>query len=181
MNQRISQFLAAENITQAQFADTIEVAKASVSHVLSGRNNPGYDFIRSVAIHYPYLNLDWLLTGKGKMYKSGSGPQEAPSEDLFAQATAPSSVKSAPKPVENDLFASATLPTESPFPAPQAAKPAVQEASAASAAPVQQVAYAPSAAHVAPGLAVQAQIPQSQRHIDKIMVFYTDGTYSELK
>lgn len=70
MNQRLQQFLAAENISQSQFADAINVARASVSHVLAGRNKPGYDFLKSITETYPQLNLDWLMTGKGKMYKN---------------------------------------------------------------------------------------------------------------
>ena len=73
MNTRLKQFLAAENITQAQFADTINVVRASVSHILAGRNNPGYDFIKALMQHYPNLNMEWLMLGKGKMYK---GPDE---------------------------------------------------------------------------------------------------------
>ncbi len=69
MNTRLKQFLAAENITQAQFADSINVVRASVSHVLSGRNNPSYDFIKAVMLRYPRLNTEWLFFGKGKMYK----------------------------------------------------------------------------------------------------------------
>lgn len=69
MNVRLKQFLAAENITQSQFADKIEVVRASVSHVLSGRNNPSYEFIRSIMSKYPALNIEWLMFGKGKMYK----------------------------------------------------------------------------------------------------------------
>ena len=69
MNSRLKQFLAAENITQAQFADSIDVVRASVSHVLSGRNNPSYEFIRSMMLIYPRLNMEWLMFGKGKMYK----------------------------------------------------------------------------------------------------------------
>lgn len=69
MNTRLKQFLAAENITQSQFADKIEVVRASVSHVLSGRNNPSYEFIRSIMSKYPTLNIEWLMFGKGKMYK----------------------------------------------------------------------------------------------------------------
>ena len=68
MNKRLEQFLAAENISQAEFADKIGVARASVSHVLAGRNKPGYDFIESMARHYPALNIDWIITGRGKMY-----------------------------------------------------------------------------------------------------------------
>ncbi len=69
MNRRLQQFLSAENITQSQFADKIGVAKASVSHILSGRNKPGFEFIESMANCYPNLNLEWLISGKGRMYK----------------------------------------------------------------------------------------------------------------
>ena len=76
MNNRLKQFLAAENITQAQFADNINVVRASVSHVLSGRNNPSYEFIRSIMEKYPELNIEWLMFGNGKMYKSNHLQEE---------------------------------------------------------------------------------------------------------
>ncbi len=69
MNRRLLQFLQAENITQTQLADTLSVARGSVSHILAGRNKPGYDFLESLLLHYPLLNLDWLITGKGRMYR----------------------------------------------------------------------------------------------------------------
>lgn len=69
MNKRLEQFLAAENMSQTQFAETINVARASVSHLLAGRNNPGYDFMKSVMQKFPNLNMEWLILGKGKMYK----------------------------------------------------------------------------------------------------------------
>ena len=76
MNNRLKQFLAAENITQAQFADNLNVVRASVSHVLSGRNNPGFDFIKAMMAKYPRLNIEWLIFGKGKMYKDMESPKE---------------------------------------------------------------------------------------------------------
>ncbi|MBR1928083.1 MAG: helix-turn-helix transcriptional regulator [Bacteroidales bacterium] len=69
MNQRLQQFLSAENLTQTQLAERLGVAKASVSHVLAGRNKPGYDFIESLSRQFPNLSLDWLINGKGRMYK----------------------------------------------------------------------------------------------------------------
>lgn len=72
MTKRLLQFIQAENITQAQFADSIGVARAGISHILGGRNKPGYDFIVSMTKAYPNLNIEWLLTGKGKMYKSSA-------------------------------------------------------------------------------------------------------------
>ena len=69
MNRRLQQFLNAENISQSQLADTLNVARAGVSHIIAGRNRPGFDFLESMALHYPQLSMEWLLTGKGKMYK----------------------------------------------------------------------------------------------------------------
>jgi transcriptional regulator with XRE-family HTH domain len=64
--------LQAQNISQSQFADTLRVARGGVSHILSGRNRPGYDFLETLLLHYPSLNIDWVITGKGKMYKEDS-------------------------------------------------------------------------------------------------------------
>ena len=69
MNTRLQQFLAAENITQAQLADDLDVVRAGVSHILAGRNKPSYDFLSALLHHYPSLNAEWLMLGKGKMYK----------------------------------------------------------------------------------------------------------------
>lgn len=86
MNRRLSQFLQAENLTQTQLADTLSVARGSVSHILAGRNKPGYDFLESLLLHYPRLNLEWLITGKGRMYREISPEQAADiaQMDLFA-------------------------------------------------------------------------------------------------
>ena len=84
MDKRLQQFLDAENISQAQLADTLGVARAGISHILSGRNKPGFDFLEAMAVHYPQISMDWLLTGKGRMYKDTTG--ENP---VFAAAPAP--------------------------------------------------------------------------------------------
>ena len=84
MDKRLQQFLDAENISQAQLADTLGVARAGISHILSGRNKPGFDFLEAMAVHYPQISMDWLLTGKGRMYKDTAG--ENP---VFAASPAP--------------------------------------------------------------------------------------------
>ena len=84
MDKRLQQFLDAENISQAQLADTLGVARAGISHILSGRNKPGFDFLEAMAVHYPMISMDWLLTGKGRMSKDATG--ENP---VFAPVQAP--------------------------------------------------------------------------------------------
>ncbi len=87
MHNRLKQFLAAENISQAQFADRIKIGKANVSHVLAGRNKPGYDFITAIMTGFPQLNINWLFFGTGKMYSTAPSSQTtienpAPAHDL---------------------------------------------------------------------------------------------------
>ncbi len=78
MQAQIQEILNKERISSSQFADKIGVQRSSVSHVLSGRNKPGYDFIQKILVAFPEINGDWLITGSGEMYK-----QKSPPLDLF--------------------------------------------------------------------------------------------------
>lgn len=69
MNDRLEKFLKSEQLTPAKFADIIGVQRSSISHLLSGRNKPSFDFIEKVLQHFPKINSEWLLLGKGEMYK----------------------------------------------------------------------------------------------------------------
>jgi len=95
MNNRLLQFLSAENINQSQFADSIGVARASISHILAGRNKPGYDFIENTMKKYPALNIEWLLTGRGRMYKTSEADNEP---SLFSENHQDSPVPASTKP-----------------------------------------------------------------------------------
>ena len=74
MKDRLQQFLIEEALSPSKFADEIGVQRSSISHILSGRNNPGYDFIQKILKRFPNLNADWLLMGQGKMYKTELQP-----------------------------------------------------------------------------------------------------------
>ena len=47
MKDQIQEILQREEISSSQFADRIGVQRSSVSHVISGRNKPGFDFIKT--------------------------------------------------------------------------------------------------------------------------------------
>ena len=68
MKDRIIQFLSVNNLTSTKFADEIGVQRSSISHILSGRNKPSFDFIEKMLLAYPDINAQWLITGKGNMY-----------------------------------------------------------------------------------------------------------------
>jgi transcriptional regulator with XRE-family HTH domain len=77
MKERLIQLLDLEQLTPSKFADIIGVQRSSVSHVISGRNNPSFDFLQKTLRAFPGLNADWLMLGQGTMYeqmgRSGTG------------------------------------------------------------------------------------------------------------
>lgn len=68
MNSRLQQFLELEKLTPARLADMLGVQRSGLSHILSGRNKPGYEFLTRLFSKFPSINPDWLLMGRGKPY-----------------------------------------------------------------------------------------------------------------
>jgi transcriptional regulator with XRE-family HTH domain len=155
MNTRLKQFLDAENISQSQFADTIKVVRASVSHVLSGRNNPSYDFIRAIMNSYPELNIEWLMLGKGKMYKAAQ--VEAPAPPVPTQMPAL-------------LFNDDDLIEDPIITAQESNIPVQQSIPSVSA----QSSYDIKTSNDTKQLIVK------QRNVSKIIVMFDDGTFQEM-
>lgn len=69
MKERLEQFLKLESLSPARFSEIIGIQRSGLSHILSGRNKPGYDFFEKVLQKFPQLNIEWLISGKGKAYK----------------------------------------------------------------------------------------------------------------
>ena len=69
MKERLVQLLDVEQLSPSKFADIIGVQRSSISHVLSGRNKPSFDFLQKTLKAFPGLNADWLIQGEGTMYE----------------------------------------------------------------------------------------------------------------
>ena len=54
-------------MTAAQFAEKIGISPSSLSHILSGRNNPSLEVVMKIHKACDYISLDWLLYGEGQM------------------------------------------------------------------------------------------------------------------
>lgn len=158
MNQRLQQFINAENISQSQFADNIGVARASVSHIIAGRNKPGFDFILGMTRAYPALNVDWLITGKGKMYRSSE-----PSLQVKEPATK----------IDDDLLFEMEKEA-SPIPKQSTAH---QDPKPVTSQKVDEKSQSTSS-DASPK---EHQHATKQRSISRIVIFYDDNTYQELK
>ena len=69
MNTRLQRFLELEQLTPSRLADILGIQRSGISHILSGRNKPGFDFFFKLNKKFPTLNLEWLISGNGKVYK----------------------------------------------------------------------------------------------------------------
>ncbi len=74
MKERLITFLQTENKSYAQFAEEIGVQASGISHILSGRNRPSLDFVLKMLTRYPSLSTDWLLFGRGPVYRNVPHP-----------------------------------------------------------------------------------------------------------
>ena len=85
MNKRIQQFLEIENLSPSKLADVLGLQRSGISHILAGRNKPSYDFILKFLKTFPNINPDWLLMGKGKIYRNGESDQNSQNEENTPQ------------------------------------------------------------------------------------------------
>jgi len=72
MKERLEAILKHEKLTPSRLADIIGVQRSGISHIMSGRNKPGLDFLSKLISHFPHINGDWLITGQGSMLKNAS-------------------------------------------------------------------------------------------------------------
>ena len=67
MYSRLKNWMVLEGLKSSELADNIGVNRATISHILSGRNKPSIEFLEKFLHVYPELNANWLITGIGYM------------------------------------------------------------------------------------------------------------------
>ena len=79
INDRIRLIIKANSLTSSQFADRIGVKRSNLSHVLSGRNRPGLEFLAKIIEAFPNVNASWLLTG---IQRAGEFQEEVKAQEV---------------------------------------------------------------------------------------------------
>ena len=151
MEERIKTFMKAKGINAAELADTIGVQRSNVSHVLNGRNKPGFSFIEKLLHAYPDLNARWLLIGGEEMLKKANATTTQPQpRNLFNQFHEPAAV---PNPVEIT-----------------SAKERAPAAATAGSTSGDNVPVEPARAE-----------ELDKKDVEKVIIFYSDGTFKAYK
>lgn len=198
MEERLKLFLAMEGLSPSQFADKLGVQRSGVSHLLSGRNKPSFEFISRMLVTFPKINPDWLITGNGKAYRDFS-TQIAESDSPTYQQTEANPGNAFDAQLEDDsitgnepeLFSGKDLsksdhrqftdtpvtPSQTALAAQDPPAPAQPEVIRQSSVPQQVNAPQPQKYPSENRLKHPASAGRPAKQIAQITILYTDGTY----
>ncbi|MFB1004134.1 MAG: hypothetical protein QMC70_08365 [Bacteroidia bacterium] len=71
INNRVEQIIKKTTTSKSAFSKTTGISTVILSHISSGRNKVSVTAVEQILIAYPKVNAEWLLLGKGQMFKDG--------------------------------------------------------------------------------------------------------------
>jgi DNA-binding XRE family transcriptional regulator len=83
MKGRIEKIIKDSSMNPSEFAKHIGVSAPSISHILTGRNQPSLVIVTKILDKFTTINMDWLLFGRGQMYKTADNT----TNDIHTSAT----------------------------------------------------------------------------------------------
>lgn len=178
--ERIEFLMNSYGLSPSQLADKAGIPRASVSHILGGRNKPSLDVLQKIALVFPDVNLRWLMLGVGNPSVAVASSGESAGEDGVTADTA----------VVKETVPEATLFGEYPATAqPLRVEGHTQPYGIAAQGKQDARRREPSSETVRPATPRQTPARKSQqassrqdttRRIKEIRVFYNDGTFEIL-
>lgn len=191
MKDRLGRFLRSEGLTSLKFAELMEVQPSSISHILSGRNKPSFDFIEKMLARFPGLNPDWLILGKGEMFRRPEAAESAVTNvNQFSERALPFEAEKIP----SEEITNVIPGLKSAERAPEAFKDALSMVSdKGEKERITTVNPTGSVAEVAENQhntkEIKGDFPHmsgvsfslSDKTVERIVVFYTDRTFAEYR
>ena len=80
MKDRIRQIMESKHMTQQAFAGYIGMSPAALSSIFNERTRPTLNTVEAIMNRMPEIDVTWLISGKGDMYKSSpsaDGPTDS--------------------------------------------------------------------------------------------------------
>lgn len=107
MKDRLKHIMEQHALTPASMADKMGIQRSSISHLLSGRNKPSYDFIYKFLKTYSFVDAHWFITGEHtqqieKQRKQESNKSAQPQFSLFNQPENPQKTPFEKKTLQNE-------------------------------------------------------------------------------
>ena len=82
MKDRIKQIMESQHMTQQAFSQFTGISSSVLSGIFTGRTKPTLNQVEAIRRKIPNIDLDWLLTGVGSMYKTEGQPHNTPADSL---------------------------------------------------------------------------------------------------
>ena len=73
INERITLIRSVKDMKQKEFSELINVPRSSLSEIESGKRSASVDVIVGISTHFKDIDVNWLLTGEGEMYRLQTG------------------------------------------------------------------------------------------------------------
>ena len=85
MIRRIEEFIKYQGISVRAFEQAISASDGMIRRAINNGTDIQSKWITKIADNYPQLNLDWLITGEGKMLKcdNNSINQQSPNDSIL--------------------------------------------------------------------------------------------------
>jgi len=65
LSKRVLFLMEGLSSSRSEFANSLDISLASLTHISSGRNKPSLDLVQKILFKYPFINPDWLIHGNG--------------------------------------------------------------------------------------------------------------------
>ena len=82
MKEKLEYLLREKQLSATSLARLLEIQPSGISHILSGRNKPSFDFVVKILSIFPDINPDWLLLDSDEVYRRGELPRSSPLFDI---------------------------------------------------------------------------------------------------
>lgn len=184
MQEKLKRLMKHEGINSTRLAEILGIQPSGISHIMSGRNNPSFDFIKRLLQRFPQINPDWLISDKGPMYRDEIKKKNSPEPVTPKESN---EVQSEPLDIFTASGQSATMRIDAPATAvsiPESADMIADKSLAAGFSghvDTGEYGSASIAAKVGDFSKVESSGSNSvsRSSIDRIVVFYRDKTFSE--
>lgn len=163
--ERIRKIIENEGLSQADFSRMTGINTSTLSHVLTGRNNPSIEVINKILTAFPKYNSQWLVNGEGEPTKNIQESGNQGSE------TADNQHKSAHYP----LFGEDHEDTPTQYTSSHSATENQRLIQGINTYPPSYQSHDPV---VAPKVCPEViQLPPQKVKVDRIIVYYEDDTF----
>ena len=108
--ERIKRIISDSGLSNPSFADKIGVPRSSISHILSGRNNPSLDLIIKILRNFDDINADFLLKGEALPPMDNDSKKDLDNKNmtLFPELDIKENTKETPK-IDEEVLKSVIL------------------------------------------------------------------------